>query len=85
MTMAQQFPDISETLRLKNRIRDRNVRSASNKQSMGRVADQALTKYYEREFRKWHIKFLFIVAATLGVVYFILLKSFWIYNLFNVK
>jgi hypothetical protein len=83
MNPVQQFPDISEKIRSKNRIVERNYRSANARRSLAYTEEDALVKYYEGEFRKWHIKFLFILSATIGVVALILLKSFWIYNLFN--
>jgi hypothetical protein len=84
MNLVQQFPDISEKMRSKKEMGDRSYRSANAKQSLGYIEDEAVVQYYEGEFRRWHIKFLFIVAATLGVTYVIILKSFWIYNLINV-
>jgi hypothetical protein len=83
MNLVHQFPDISETIRSKNKAGSRSYRSANAKKYPGYSEEQAAVKYYDGEFRKWHIKFLFILSATLGIVSLILLKSFWIYNLFN--
>jgi hypothetical protein len=81
MTLIQQFPDISQTIRSKNKTGDRRYRSANAKKSLGYLESDAVARYYEGEFRRWHVKFLFIVAATLGITCVILLGSFWIYNL----
>jgi hypothetical protein len=59
----------------------RNFKSVNVIQPQSYIEDEAVTQYYEGEFRRWHIKLLFIVAATFGTLYFILLKSSWIYNL----
>ena len=75
MTLIQQFPDISEQLRLKSQMRDRSNRSNNVTQPSGYIEDEAVVQYYEGEFKRWHLKFLFIVAATLGIVCAILLKS----------
>jgi hypothetical protein len=83
MTLVQQFPDISEEMRSKNKTNDKNYRSANAKQLLSFSEEKAAAKYYEGEFRRWHIKFVFIVGATLGLISFILLKSFWIYNLLS--
>jgi hypothetical protein len=85
MNLVQQFPDISEKMRSKSKMVGRNSRSANAERSLGCVEADAVVQYYEGEFRRWHIKFLFIVAATLGITYFIILKSFWIYNLLNIR
>jgi glutaminase len=84
MNLVQQFPDISEKLRSKNEKSYRNFRSANVKQSSGYIEDEAVVQYYEGEFRRCHIKFLSIVVATFAVIYVILLKSSWIYNLISV-
>jgi hypothetical protein len=81
MTLIQQFPDISEQLRLKSQIRDRSNRSNNVKQPSVYIEDEAVVQYYEGEFKRWHMKFLFIVAATLGIVCALLLKSAWITSL----
>jgi hypothetical protein len=83
MTLIQQFPDISEKMRSKNQMDYRNNRSANTKRPLGYIENEAVIQYYEGTFRRWHIKFLSIVAVTLGIIYVIILKSFWIYNLIN--
>jgi hypothetical protein len=83
MNLIQQFPDISEEMRSKNKAGVKIYRSANAKKSLGYTEEEAVVKHYEGEFKKWHIKFLFILSATLGIVSLILLKSFWIYNLLN--
>jgi hypothetical protein len=85
MNLVQQFPDISENLRTKNGMGNRHSRSANSKQSLAYVEDETVVQYYEGEFRKWHFKFLVILAAIFGMIYFLLLKSFWIYNLINIR
>jgi hypothetical protein len=84
MNLVQQFPDISEKMRSKNEMGGQDYRSANAKRSSDYTEDEAVAQYYEGEFRRWHIKFLFIVAATLAITYFIILKSFWIYSLINI-
>ena len=83
MNLVRQFPDISEKMRSKNETGGRSSRSANAKQSRGYWEDDAVVKYYEGQFRRWHLQFLFILAATLGVTYIIILNSFWIYNLID--
>ena len=83
MNLVQQFPDISEKMRSKDKAGARNYRSENAREYLGDSEEDAVVKHYEAEFRKWHIKFLFILSVTLGIITLILLKSFWIYNLFN--
>jgi hypothetical protein len=81
MTLAQQFPDISAVIRLKKETACKNSGSANARLPLSYTEAEAVTRYYEGEFKRWHIKFLFIVAAALGAVYLIMLILFWIYNL----
>jgi hypothetical protein len=85
MTLAQQFPDISATIRSKNSVGLKSSRSANAMQSLGYTEADAITQYYEGEFRRWHIKFLFITAGAFGIVSFILIKALMIYNLIVVQ
>ena len=85
MTLIQQFPDISEMMRSKNERPSSNYKSANARQSLSYLEDEAVAQYYEGEFRRWHIKFLFIVAAVFGLTYVVILKGFEIYNMINIK
>lgn len=85
MNLVQQFPDISQNLRSKNEKGNRSFRAANAKQSLKYIESESVAQYYEGEFRRWHIKFLFLVAVTCGLIYVVLLKSFWIYNLVNLR
>ena len=82
MNLIQQFPDISEERRSKNESGYRNSRTANARQ-VGYMEEAAVVQYYPGEFRRWHIKFILMVAATLGTIYVALLKSSWIYNLID--
>jgi hypothetical protein len=42
--------------------------------------EEAVSAYFEGEFRRWHFKLFFIVGAILGTIYFALLKSSWVLN-----
>jgi hypothetical protein len=86
MNLVQQFPDISAKIRSKNSMNGKKKHGTANvKQSLGYIEDKTVAQYYEGEFRRWHIKFLFIVAATLGICYLIVLKSSWVYNLIDIR
>jgi len=80
MTLIQQFPDISEELRLKSQMRDRSNKSNSAMQPLGYIEDQAVVQYYEGTFKRKHLKILVIVAVSLGIISALLLKSTWIAN-----
>jgi hypothetical protein len=84
MTLAQQFPDISAALRSKKDAAFKNSGSANARPSLRYTEAEAVTRHYEGEFKRWHFKFLFIIAAALGVVYLIMLMLFWIYNLISI-
>jgi hypothetical protein len=85
MTLAQQFPDISAVIRSKKETAFKNSGSANARPPLSYTEAEAVTRYYDGEFKRWHFKFLFILAATIGAVYFIMLMSFWIYNLISIN
>jgi hypothetical protein len=80
MNLIKQFPDISEKMRAKTRMEQRVYRVANAMQPLTYIEDKAVAKYYEGEFRRWHFKLFFIMAASVGGIYFALLKSPWILN-----
>ena len=81
MNLIQQFPDISGKIRARIKINNRNYKAVNPVQPLSYIENEVVSKYYEGEFRRWHLKFLFIIAFTLGILYFTLLKSAWIFNL----
>ena len=78
MNLIQQFPDVSAERRAKSKADKRNFRTANARRLVPYAEEQSVAKYYERAFRLWHIKFIFILAATLGLTYYFILKNFWI-------
>jgi hypothetical protein len=83
MNLIQQFPDISEKMRCKNRrMGQRIYRTANAVQSVTYSEDRgSRPNHYDGEFRRRHFKLFFIVAASLGTIYFALLKSSLDFNL----
>ena len=80
MNLILQFPDISEQMRSKTKRNQRNFKAVNANHPMPYSEDETITKYYEGEFRRWHFKLLFIIAASLGIVWFSVLNSAWIFN-----
>jgi hypothetical protein len=81
MNLIKQFPDISGRIRAKAKRANKPVNA--NRQLPYRE-DAAVVAYYEGEFRRWHLKLFLIVPACMAIVYFALLNSVGIMNLFNV-
>jgi hypothetical protein len=69
MTLAQQFPDISMSIREKNKLNFKYNTALLFK-------DQ---KFYDTEFRVFHYKLLGLILAMLASVYLIILngQSIW--------
>jgi hypothetical protein len=80
MTLAQQFPDISASIRSRNKTEFSSIRSANAIPPVTYTEAEGVVRYYQGEFNRWHLKLFLIVAGTLGIVYYIILKAFWIYN-----
>jgi hypothetical protein len=81
MNLIDQFPDVSEKMRANIRMSRKNYASANAIQPLSYSEGEAVSRYYEGEFRRWHFKLLFIVAASVGIVYLALLNGAWIFNL----
>jgi len=57
MNLIQQFPDVSAKIRNKFKLRQSQ--------------DKSSTKFYENEFRKWHIKVAFFILLVVASLFFI--------------
>ena len=80
MNLIQQFPDVSAEKRARATADNKRLKTANAKRSHPYREDDAVVKYYENEFRKWHIKVLFIFVGTIAMTYYFILKGFWIFQ-----
>jgi hypothetical protein len=79
MNLIKQFPDITEKMRSKIKVTQKNYKTAYAAQVIY-VEDEAVVKFYEGEFRRWHFKLFFIVGSILAILYFGLLQSASVFN-----
>jgi hypothetical protein len=84
MNLSQQFPHIPEQTPVKKGMKGKNYATMSVAQTLGYTQDRRIAKYYERAFRRRHIKLMCIIAVIFAVLYFIAYKSVWIYNVMNI-
>ena len=80
MNLIQQFPDVSAEKRARAKPDNKRFKTANAKRSHPYREDDAVVKYYENKFRKWHIKVLFILVGTIAMTYYFILKGFWIFQ-----
>jgi hypothetical protein len=71
MNLIQQFPDISVKMhdKFKSRKKSHQWKIVNPEITFDENLIQA--KFYNNEFKKWHIKLVFIIALTLVSLYFI--------------
>lgn len=81
MNLILQFPDISEEMRSKSKKNQRNYKAINANHPLAYSEDEIVSKYFEGEFRRWHIKLFIIIAASLGFLWFTIINISWIYNL----
>jgi hypothetical protein len=77
MTLIKQFPDISGRIRAKIKRANKPVNASW---PLPYNEDPGVAAYYEGEFRRWHMKLFFIVAACIAISYFAILNGVWIMN-----
>jgi hypothetical protein len=77
MSLIQQFPDISGRIRAKIK---RAIKPVNASRTLPYSEDPGVAAYYEGEFRRWHVKLLFIGAACMATIYLAILNSAWIVN-----
>jgi hypothetical protein len=75
MSLIEQFPDISEKVRAKIKMSGRNYKAANAPFPLSYCESDAVTKYYEGQFKRWHLKLLFTLAVCVSLLYFTLLQS----------
>lgn len=71
MNLIQQFPDISMKMRDKLKSRRRSHQWKIENPEMTFDENLIQTKFYNSEFKKRHIKLVFIIGLTLSSLYFI--------------
>ena len=69
MTLAQQFPDASMSNRRTHKL---NLKKDSSFREVAFSADQ---KFYDREFRHFHIKVIAFIVLSLTVLFFLVFNA----------
>ncbi len=80
MDLIRQFPDISTSVREKARI---NRARKATTPSVTHKIEKTRAQMHEHEFRKWHVKLLFMMIIILTGIYLLVLNSPWMFNLVN--
>jgi hypothetical protein len=70
MKMIDQFPDNTRRLRLQRTQEQRKPGS-----HLHLLSREAVTKYHEGEFRKWHIKLVLIITFVMVFLSFLALQA----------
>jgi hypothetical protein len=63
MTLVEQFPDHTYKIREKLRMTAPNYAVIKAITPVMSESDKTLAKFYDDEFRRWHYKFIFILAG----------------------
>jgi hypothetical protein len=75
MNLIEQFPDISAKVRAKIKMDPSNYKAVNARFPSSYYENEAVTKYYAGQFRKWHLKLFFILAVCVSIFYFTLLQG----------
>jgi hypothetical protein len=69
MNLIEQFPEAAAL----RRSRPKRALSHSGMASSIALREEMLASFYEKEFRKWHVKVLLMIGVgTIGMVYFMI-------------
>lgn len=80
MNLIKQFPDITEKMRAKIKVTQKNYKTANAIQPVILIEDEAVVKFYEGKFKRWHFKLFFIIGSILAILYYGLLQSASFFN-----
>ena len=71
MNLVHQFPDISMKTQDRFRSRKKPLQWRISNPEITFDKDLMETKFYNHEFKMWHIKLAFIILLTIASLYFI--------------
>jgi hypothetical protein len=74
MNLIKQFPDFSADIRAKLALSKNSNRKTQAKSVVMDTLAEAETKYYKKEFRKWHYKLAIIVGLIVTALYAFILN-----------
>ena len=69
--MIHHFPDHTRNAKTNLKISHRRFIAKSTDLELTTDSEKALEKYYDDEFRKWHVKLLFILLGCFTALYVI--------------
>jgi hypothetical protein len=72
MNLIQQFPDVSMKMQDKFKSRKKSYQWKNTNAELTFDKNLVQTKFYDNEFKKWHIKLIFIIALGVALLCFIL-------------
>jgi hypothetical protein len=78
MTLIEQFPDISDAIREKNKIDMKNHEIFFKHLDNNSITQTQ--KFYDKEFRIWHYKLLVGIVIIWTALYFLILNARGILN-----
>ena len=74
MNLIEQFPDISEKVRAKSKIKKRKSITRINRGAQAHYEEKTNAGYPEAALRRWHLKMLFLIAVSVGITYYALMN-----------
>ena len=80
MNMINQFPDISMKMRDKFKARKKSYQWKIENAEITYDKNLAQTKFYNNEFKKWHIKLVFIIVFVIASFYLLVSGISWFFK-----
>jgi hypothetical protein len=79
MDLIKQFPDVSIKAYDKFKLRKKPQQWKIINAEITYDKNLVKTKFYDNEFKKWHIKLVFIIVLGIAALYFIVSKILWLF------
>lgn len=80
MNMIEQFPDASAKIRAE-RLKIQKKNSVKfTRDMLGTDSSKELTRFYDDEFKKWHLQLAFIVTGCVVLVYVVAFNASDFFN-----
>jgi hypothetical protein len=67
VNLIKQFPDVS--MHVRRQVQFLNQKQIQKEKLPKQLIENGLTQFYDKEFRKWHYKLLFIIVFAIACLY----------------
>jgi hypothetical protein len=81
MNMIERFPDASVNIRAERLLLSQKKNAAKfSREMLGPDSNKELARFYDDEFKKWHLQLAFIVTGCVVLVYVVAFNASDFFN-----